>query len=285
MQQDIDYGKALSLGYSTFFEIIGKIVPIALVAGVVSLAIQLIGGFIYYEISANIIGALIQAVAGIATTIVSMIVAGAIGGGIVKMIRGEQADAVLPGIEALTQPKANLLGVALKLGVVFGSLQAAGQVVTQLTNVTLGGLVSLASFIAIIYFGVRWYFAPIAAIAEGVDRDAAITRSETMAEGRFWNIVLLLIVVGVCAGIPVAIVAFVLGAVVGSVLGVLSSSIWVGTVAALAGIWAVIAAVGSPLIGAMLASAYCDLNPVDGQPSDQQAPTTQPPTYSPMDAE
>jgi hypothetical protein len=58
-----------------------------------------------------------------------------------------------------------------------------------------------------IWLSVRWYFGAQAVAAEGRRVGAAFTRSEQLVKGSWWRVLGILLLVGLIAGIPIAIVS------------------------------------------------------------------------------
>lgn len=98
-----------------------------------------------------------------------------------------------------------------KLGLLV-ALAVAGPLVSIVSNV-LGALITIAAFIALIYFGIRWTYAPIIAGAGEGAGDAAFQRSEEAVEGNFWPTLGIMLVVGLAVFVPVAIVAAIVGTI------------------------------------------------------------------------
>lgn len=288
MDTKINIGDAVGWGYSTFAAYIGRLLPFVLIVSLVSGTIQLgglwIGGIV---LDGGFIGAIIKAASSILAQMLALLVTGHVAGAFVRIIRGE-GDQVLPSIASLTSSSGSIRAVVIKIGIIIGGLSAVGGIVANIGGtamVVLGGIIELLSIIPIIMLAVRWNFAPIVAVAEGADVDRSFARSEEMATGRFWNIVLLGLAIGICAGTPTVIVGAIAGTIIGIFLGLISHSALVGAIAVSTGIWAFVVGVGVPLGGAMLARAYADLNPGSDSGTDAQAPTPTATRYASMDAE
>ncbi len=288
MNNRINYGAVISFGYSTFFQHIRRLLPFLLMVLVISIVVGLATiGLGVWLFDSGVVSELLSAVGTIILQIISVLVTGLVSGGMVRIIRGADPATALPQSGALLSADANVKAVAIRIGVIIGALSSIGTLVMSLGGalfVALGGLVSVAAIVPIVYLSVRWYMAPVAAVAEGESADQAIARSESLATGRFWNIVLMLILIGICAMVPAFIAGSIVGSILGILLGLLTSNAVVGVISGGVGIFAMVTALGYPLAGAMVARAYLDLSG-DGGSEASSTPQMQAPTYSSMDSE
>lgn len=130
----------------------------------------------------------------------------------------------VPGPGAVLGAVAAAAGALMPKLAVLVALAVAGPLVSIISSV-LGGLVTLGAFVALVYFIVRWTYAPIVAGSGEATGDAAFARSEQVVGGNFWGTLGVMLVVGLAIFIPVAIVGGIVGAILpGSFLSAFASS-------------------------------------------------------------
>jgi len=126
---------------------------------------------------------------------------------------GACVPAMLAAAGAL-MPKLGLLIVLSVIGPLAGIISEG-----------LGGIVTLVSFIALVYLSVRWVYASVIAGAGEHTGDAAFDRSAQAVEGSWWGTFGVWLVVSLATLLPIIIVGGIVGAIVpGAFLSSLAST-------------------------------------------------------------
>ncbi|MCW2924473.1 MAG: hypothetical protein JWM98_1877 [Thermoleophilia bacterium] len=123
---------------------------------------------------------------------------------------GQEADVPGPGA-ILPAVVAGFVSLMPRIGMLFG-LFLLGQLVSAFNGV-LGGLLTFAGFVVLVYLGVRWTYATVVAGAGEATGDAAFERSAEAVDGSWWGTFGTFIVVGLAVGLPVVIASLIVGGI------------------------------------------------------------------------
>lgn len=185
-------------------------------------------------------------------------------GGVVEVPGAGATVAALLAALGRIAPKVYLLAGLVLLAQAMGALLGA-----------LGGLLGFLLYMYILYLNVRWIYAWVIGGSGEMSGDRAFERSEQVVDGSWWGTFGTFIVIGLATLLPVTILGMIVGGILpGAFLTAFGSA-------------AVSTALGVPLFGAALESAWSQVEAeAPGIGDDERAPGTdvssddEPPTSS-----
>lgn len=274
MLKRLDYGAVITDGFDLFRSRFSALFPFCLMFGVFFAIVQTVLTLLRYWMrdTAIVYGVLSFAIS-VVLSIALVYVTALVGGGLIRSLRGESDESALPTREQLGTPLPNVRDTAIRVGGILGALGAVTVLLRPISE-TLAVFAGLAALIFSVYFGIRWMFAGVIARVDDTNVDDAVARSEQIATGRFWHLLLLSIIVGLAAGIPTVIIMFGMVLIFGVVFGIALSNAVAGVIAGSFGGMLVYAVIGFPWVAAMLATAYQQLTGNQRAVTDPTDPTS-----------
>lgn len=289
MLNRLDYGNVVTQGFSLFRSRFAALFPFCLVFGGVFAGAQLVLAVVRYQFdNGSFLYGLLSFVISVVLSIALLYVTSLVAGGLVRSLRGESAETALPTRDQVMTPYINVRDTAIRVGGILGVIGGISSLIAPIST-ALAVIVGLAALVFSVYLGVRWTFSGTISRAEDTDVTTSISRSESIAHDRFWSIFLLAIVIGICAGLPTAIVGIIAAIIVGAIVGIALSSGMAAAIGGAVGAMFIYAVIGFPLAASMMAIAYRQLadgvnaNSIESAPSSTTTtPNEQPPHAGPI---
>lgn len=123
---------------------------------------------------------------------------------------GAAPDVPAPGA-VLPELLAQFMALMPRIGMVIG-LVVLGQFIAAFSE-TLGGLIAIVGAIVALWFGIRWIYAAVISGSGEATGDAAFDRSAEVVDGSWWATFGSWIVIGLATGLPIAVIAWIVGGI------------------------------------------------------------------------